>query len=256
MHHALTSKRLFLLLCMLLIIFGCAKNKNTKNTENAFNFTAKATSEGIILNFNEIPEDAIAINILLFNVTENGKITHEALFFDTLIFPELKNIVNDLAKLREKQTLLCPFAKDGHEYIVRVAIFTQENLDDWINHEVSVVAEGGIYVKNNPKLYFCDENRNLTLSAKPIFSEKIQYSSNYLFNYSVKVFINDEFTPGGSRNWNELIFPAYEIYSASKEHFGFSGYFPVVGYVRSILVYENIEWLFGIANTDEINILF
>jgi len=256
MHHVLISKRLLLIFCMLLIIFGCGKSRIQEKTESIFTFTAKATPEGIILNLGEIPENAIAINILLFDITGNEKITHEALFFDTLIFPELKNIVNDLAELRKTRFLLCPFAKDGHEYIVRVAVFTNENMDDWVNYEVNVIAEGGIYIKNNPQLYFCDENKNLTLSTKPIFSKEIHNSSNYLFNYSVKVFIDDEFTPGGARNWNELIFPADEIYNASKEYFGFTGYFPVVGYVRSILIFENIEWLIGIANTDEINILF
>ena len=256
MHQFKPLRKISLILCFVLLAFGCATNKGIINTENGFGFTAEGTHEGIILFFNSIPDNAIHLSVFIEDITENIQVFHHALFWDNETF-EFGIPKNNLAKLRETSNLLIPFAKEGHEYNISVSIYTDKNLNEWTDYaSTNVIAKGGIYLTNNPSLIFTDDNRNLVLSVKPTFSEEVEFDQNGLFSYSVSVLLDEFNSRGGGGNWNEFTFPAHEIYNGSQKYFGFTGYFPVIGSVQANLIHENMEWIIGVARTEEVFISF
>ena len=257
--------KISIILGFTLVFLGCATNKSSMNmdnnmetgiTETGFSFTADGTSEGIILHFNNIPDNAIHLSVLIEDTTVNDQIFHHVLFWDNEAF-EFSTPKNNLDELKEKSNLLIPFAKDGHKYNVSVSIYTDKNLNECTDYASTIVmAKGGIYLTNNPSLIFTDDNRNLALSTKPTFSREVEFDQNGLFSYSVSVLLDEHNSRGGGGNWNEYTFPAYEIYNGSQEYFGFTGYFPVIGSVQANLVYENMEYIIGVARTEEVFISF
>jgi hypothetical protein len=241
--------------CFVLSVFGCASNRIAGNADTAFSVIAEKASNGIVLHFSNIPENTIHLSVSLMDITENVQVPNQVLFWDNEAFG-FQTSMNELANLRQTQTLLMPFAKNGHEYIVSVYLFDNIDLDSWSEHSLSTIAGGGIFMSNNPTLHFTEENRYLVLSEKPTFSEEVQFSQDrglFIFGAMVKY---EENSFGGSGNWNELIFPINETLSGSQEHFEFAGNLPVIGSVQCTLIHENVEWLVGITNTEEVFMLF
>ena len=256
MHQLKLLWKISLIICLILVVFACATNRGISNTEAEFSFTADGTSEGIFLHFNNIPVDAVHLSIFVEDITSNNQIYNQVLFWNNDLFG-FKISMNDLTELRNTPNLLIPFAKEGHEYKISVSIFTDKNLDEWTDHtSTNVIAKGGIYLTNNPSLMFTDDNLNLTLSVEPTFSEEVEFYQNGLFSYSVMVILDEQNSRGGGGNWNDFTFPAHEVYNGSREYFGFTGHLPVVGSVQVNLIHGNMEWIVGVAKTEEVIISF
>jgi hypothetical protein len=230
------------------VFFSCASNKGI--TETGMNVTASGSYEGIILHFDNIPEDIGFIWVSLRD------------FFSIDAIHPIETYVaiegDELTELRKNQNLVCPFVKNGHDYVISVYFYKgNERSQAYKWYHTGAIAAGGIYLTNFPLLYFNDEKNSVTLSEKPTFSEEVVYSQNSLFDYSAFVIVDkdDAIYGGGSRS-NELTHDISFLANETKEHFGFTGDLPIVGAVRCILNYGKLKWYVGIANTERTIVSF
>lgn len=228
------------------VFFSCATNKNV--TKSGMSVTATGTAEGIVLEFNNIPESTRALMVKLFDIIADGQPTSDPdAEKSTLIYIHEENLV----ELKQSGILLCPFVRNGHEYTVSIWDYTY-------NSEIrltNVIANGGIYITNNPTLNFTDNNLTVTLSEMPTFSEEVTISPNGLLEFVNFVIINDNLYGGGKRGWEKLTYPVREVLSSTQEHFGFTGNFPVNAAVRCLLIYNNYEWAVAVAKAEETAIM-
>ena len=254
MQHFKAFKVFSLILGFALVTFGCATGKNQVSD---FSVIAKGTSEGIELSFSNIPKDTYSLYISFSDITTNSQKTDIS---DTNIYIwDNDASKNELTKLRQSGNLLCPFVKNGHEYSITVTVYTvkdfENNFDiirDFLTYSTNAIAGGGIYLTNNPALNFTDENTTVTLSEMPMFSEKVVYSPDGLFEFNNFVLMDDGNSYGGGiSHWNELIYPVRQVLSGTQEHFGFTGDFPVNAYVYSCLLDGNLEWSVIVAKAKE-----
>lgn len=256
MHLFRYLRNISFILCISLLVFGCAANKSITNDYSTFYISAEQASNGIILNFNNIPENTILLSVSIVDITNNDQGFYQVQFWDNEAFGFIQPM-NELADLRQTQTLLAPFARNGHEYAISVFLYADINLENWTDYSTSAIAGGGIFMTNNPSIYFTDENTNLRLSELPIFSEEVEFSDNIgPLAYSVMFKLDDENTPSSSQNWNDLIYPINTLLTGAQKHFGFSGVFPVIGSVQGNVLHKNVEWVVSIANTEEVIMTF
>ena len=251
MRQICTLRKISFIVCFTLVFLGCATNKSATNTEIGFSITAEGTSEGISLHLTNIPEDTYSLQVSFLDIPTNDQAGE---IFGTNIYIW----DNELTLLKQSGNLLCPFVKNGHEYTVTVAVFTNSDFEngfenrDYENLSTNAVAGGGIYLTNNPSLNFTDENRTVTLSEMPVFSEEVSYSPNGLFQFTNFVLIDDGNSYGGGiAYWNKLIYPVREVLSGTQEHFGFTGDFPVNATVSCCLIYGNLEWNVVVARAEK-----
>ena len=181
-----------------LLAGSCATGKDLNKIDAGMSVSAAGTSEGILLQINNIPEDTNSLNITLWDISEVDYLQKQVY---------IKG--GELAGLRNTGELLCPFVKNGHEY--RIQIFTYSEADQFSAqlYTARAVALGGIYPVNNPQLSFNDEYKRIELSAKPIFSDDVVYAKNGLFlNYYLSVHNdNGEYMHSGGEEWmNDLSF--------------------------------------------------
>ena len=239
-------------LVIISVFFGCATNKGI--TETGMSVTAKGTSEGIVLLFNDIPQDIYSLQIGFFDITSNDIVNFEKDVPNTFVYIN----ENNLDELKRKGNILCPFAVCGHEYSIVVSLVTISDLENNFENSnfaactANAVAGGGIFLTNNPSLVFTNENRDVALSEIPTFSGKVEYSPKGLFRYLNFVIMEDGSNYGGGiSHWNELTYPVRETLSKTQEHFGFNGDFPVNATVAGILMYNGIEWDVMVAKAEE-----
>jgi hypothetical protein len=239
-----------------LVFFNCVPN--TGITETGMNVTATGTTEGISLRISNIPKYTVSLKVSFRNITANDQIKNQEYY---IYFRDDK-----LTELKESGNLIWPFVKPGHEYVIKV--YSRTDMKTIYREECSTnaIAEGGIYLINNPLLYFTNGNSSLVLSEMPVFSKEVSYSEkNYLhqgiFQYSICV-NTDEKTGWGESDWsNELIFDSvFSMINQIKENFckdvEFKGDLPVYADVLCVLKYGNLEWTARIAETEKIIISF
>lgn len=219
-------------------------------TEISFSFTAKGISEGIILHFYNIPENTNSLSVILTDITENRGIIRQVTFEKNIWE---KDRLNDLAEVKQSGSLLCPFAIEGHKYNVTVSLLDFEIL--LAKYSVNVVAGGGIFVENNPSLFFVNNNRYLTLSERPIFSEEIEFFHDS-FGFHLRVMLEDINFGSVSVSRSELTSPIYELIDFLQRPFGSLGTIPITGFVRTSVIHGNAVWGIDIAVTEEIVIAF
>jgi len=238
------------------VFLGCATNKGITGIDTVV--TAAGTSEGIVMEFGNIPENTEAVFLRLFDITADGLPAGdpEAVKSTDIYIHEER-----LAELRKSGNLLCPFVRNGHEYRIDVTVIIDADIGndfknpDYKDYSTNAVAGGGIFITNNPKLAFTDNGNTVTLSEIPAFSGKVTYSPNGLFQFSNFVIIDDKMYGGGISHWNELTYPVREVLGTTREHFGFTGNYPVNASVRCLLVSGNYEWAVAVAKADEKAIL-
>jgi len=223
-----------------------ATGKNLNKVDAGMSVSAEGTSRGILLQINNIPEEINGLNITLWDISEVDYLQKQVY---------IKG--EGLTELRKSGELLCPFVKNNHEY--RVQIFTYSEADQFGTqlYSVSAVASGGIYPVNNPQLSFKDEYKQITLSAKPIFSDEVVYAKDGLFlNYYLSVHNdNGEYMHSGGEEWmNDLSFDFPWMTSEPKPFFRMSGDVLVDATVRCVLKYGNMEWDVEIVKTTQENI--
>ena len=241
------------------VFFSCSTNKSV--TETGVNVTATGTSEGLVLNFKNIPEDTVQINVAIQDVARND---YRNGYFDSAIqFEE-----NELAELMKTKTLICPFVKNGHEY--QIVIYFWHN--GWDKEEykgdtriiINAVAGGGISPLNNPSLSFNDENNALVLSVKPEFPKEVVYSQNSTSFFYFCIGMENDLEKGNDRIYygsffsdtDELICDISDIYNKSNETKNELGLLNedliIAGFMGCNLNYGNSQWMVGITETDEV----
>ena len=243
-----TNKIAVCILVIGAILIGCATNKNANNTDMLI--SASGTSDGILLNFSNIPEDTYSLSISFIDTMANDD---KSEFLETTIYIWDK----DLMELRESGYLHCPFAKNAHEYTVTVTVITNDDFrndfetKDYANFSLNTIAGDGIYMTNNPSLYFTDEDKTVTLSEVPVFSKEVIFSPNGPYQFTNFVMMEDGNSYGGGISyWDELNYPAREVLNGTQEYFGFTGDYPVNASVSCVLVYDDLEWSVGIAKAE------
>lgn len=238
------------------VFFGCVINKGV--TETGVKITAKGTSEGVKLSFENIPKDAKYVIVGLADINADNR-------------PENVIVLSDdsLDALKKTGNLLCPFVKKGHKYYITVYVNTSYS-EAFEKHTANAIAGGGIYLTNSPELNFTNENNTLALSEMPVFSEKVFFSKRALFDYSVyvrvdPVLINNDGTyiGGGGEETNRLrsdsvwsTTAAIKEGVADKYSYVFSGDMPVFGTVHCLLDYGNNEWIVAVAQSKDVIVSF
>ncbi|MCL2093959.1 MAG: hypothetical protein FWH12_07165 [Treponema sp.] len=240
-----------LVLLILLLASGCA----SEGRDRGFYFTAQPRSDGVLIQFFNIPASTIHLSISLGDITDEQLLLHQILLWDNQVY-DFVSPQNDLSVLGPQRTLLFPFAQAGNEYEVFAIIYTSLDLEEFTYHSEMVVARGGIHLANRPVLEFSSDNRTLLLSEVPRFTEELEYSSEGRYSYGVMVITNDGYAYGGGGNWDGLSFPAHEIYTSSQARYGFRGRLPVVGSLQANVMHRNLSWLVGIARTEEVHMWF
>jgi hypothetical protein len=234
-----------------LIFVGCKTNNGYKNSESDdFSITAKGSTEGIIVYFSNIPEDGIYLSISLLNITTNDR----PYAFTSFHGDELK-------QLKNTGFIICPFVKIGNEYEITVTSlkFTGENFKTINSSTTSAIANGGIYMINNPTLIWNKNDNIATLSSLPIFSDELVNSQNFGLDFGL-VFRHEE-TDGGVKsgenvfaNTNILTYDHTQNYNSIIEminNIGIKGDIPVFADVAFKLEYENSMWTIIFAESEK-----
>ena len=230
------------------VIFGtCATNKTETNFVFDLTVIAETSSEGIHLNINNIPEDTTHLSVYLYDITTNDQLYTGTGFQG-----------NELKQLRETGFLICPFVKTGHEYeITVISSKMEEYYMKTINSvTITAVANGGIYIKNNPTLVWNNSNNFVSLSTRPIFSNEEINSQNIGFLYGM-VFQSTEMGGKVSENQetNELVFDNTQNHNSIVEmigNIGLNGNIPMYADVGLILEYGKTRWTIVFAKTKDI----
>lgn len=226
------------------VFFSCATNKGL--AETGMNVVAKGSSDGIILHFSNIPEDTTDIVLAFVDMIERNRP-------ENVVFINYEN----LDELKKTGVFLCPFSKEGYEYFIRVYRHKQSGEIEYFY--TGAVAGGGIYLTNNPLLYFTNGNNTLALSELPTFSEEVSfYQEGFLTYYSYLRRDNGHFLGIGADATNELQTdlwrPDAEIQEDIANNFSiiFSGDMPVFATASCTLNYGNTHWFIGLAETEDV----
>ena len=249
------------ILAIVSVFFSCATDKD--GTETGFNVTAKGTSRGIELYFGNIPEDIDRVFVLMFDDTAKEV---------TKTFSDIRS--NELEEIKQSGTFICPFVETGHEYTIFVSFHTENGYKQVAEHTINSTATGGIYMTNNPFLHWNGENNNVTLSELPVFSEDvIYYHTPDFFEYNLMVrppleqtadkqetyiWENWERGYGISQFSNESPFDLYPFKNQLKGGIKGLGLTDVSAsaFAYSWLIHDNIEWLVGIAKSEDFILSF
>jgi hypothetical protein len=215
------------------------------------NVTATETSEGIRLQFNNIPEDTTHLSVSLYDITTNDRLYTGAGFQG-----------NDLDQLKNTGILVCPFVKNGHEYQITVSSFilTEEGMKTLNSAITTVIANGGIYIENNPTLVWNNSNNFTTLSQRPIFSNEEINSQNIGFLYGI-VFQSEEMggKVSGNQETNELVFDNTQNHNSIVEmigNIGLKGNIQIYADVSLSLEYGKIPWAIVFAKSGDTTVPF
>jgi hypothetical protein len=249
MHHFRFLRKISIILCLVFVLFGCATRKNV--IETSLSVTAKGTSEGILLHFHNIPDDTTDISLAFVDVKSNDR-------QETVVILNY----NALNVVKETGFFLCPFAEKGREYFIRIyRLSGTEVVEKFVT---GAIAGGGIYLTNNPLLHFANRNSTLALTEMPTFSEEVFFSQNGFFYFFTYLKMNDGnyFGVGGeatnSLNSLDSIRPKVETQEWIAKNFEIilTGYISMYGIVSCILDYGNIEWIIGLARSEDVLVLF
>jgi hypothetical protein len=239
-----------LILTFGVIFSGCVTASGTyiTDTKSEMTVTAEGTPEGIHLSFKNIPEDTFRLFVSLWDITSRNQLQTSLVDFEG----------NELAELKKNGGLACPFVQVGHEYAIHIYYFTGREDGDMEEYSVTVnaIAGGGIYLTNNPLLYFNSRNDGVTLSSKPAFSKETINSKNALFDYHVMVKLDDGMSWGFGAHSSELTYNFTEMTYELYEQYGISGFLPVSVSMYCNLDYGRISWAVGVAKTEEVIVLF
>jgi hypothetical protein len=113
---------------------GCAMNSQNVQpfavSKQVPAVTASSTSEGILLNFENIQKDTYRVVVMLEDATENDH-----------LFTYIDIRDDDLETLKSTGNLTCPYAENGHVY--RISIIPYSNYGSSVCINVAVIATAG-----------------------------------------------------------------------------------------------------------------
>jgi len=231
------------------LFFACETTKSKTNSISDLTVKAKGSSEGIYLYLDNIPENTQYLSVSLYDITANDKLYTGTNFHD-----------NDLEQIRKTNIIVCPFVKNGHEYEITVITYikTENNVKPINSSTTTAIANGGIYIMNNPVLNWNNSNNIATLSARPLFSdEKINSQNNeliYALVFSCEK-SGGKVSGGVNELTNELIYDNTQNFNSIMEmigNIGLSGDIPIFADVQLSLEYKNIKWMITFAKSKDI----
>jgi len=227
----------------ILLIFGvilctCGNTKINESPVSDFTVIAKGTSKGISLDITNIPEDAV--NVWLYVYLEAP-----------VTLGEMSTMVdfsgNELEQLRKNGKLVCPFVENGQEY--RITVYSAS--ENEIKHSsTTAVANGGIYLTNKPTLFWNNE-KSVSLSASPLFSEQEYNSQNTIFGYGI-VLRNDNGGVGNRDYSNEFTFDVSKMINEISEKNKLTGELSAFADITVLLEYEQIKWQVFFALSEDV----
>ncbi len=224
---------------------GCVSNKDALYQD--IKLSANSVPDGIRLIFTDIPPETTRIFISVQLESSNpvdGSHT----------FADIRNTALD--QIKKSRTLICPFVQSGREYFI-VAFFSMKGERDPEKIDsVTATAGGGVHTTNVLSLNLNKNNTGVTLSDIPDFSAVVSYASQkYIYQTTVRVDKNM------SLGYGEMIDNAltWIFYPAMKEDFikdgiEASGDLSAFVTVYCNLIYENIPWMVGIAQSEEFTV--
>ena len=226
-----------------------AKILVSKNMETSMEFgvTAEPVPEGILLTFNNIPEDTTDISLTFVDINAKDQ-------------PETVVIVNyeALDEMKKTGNLLCPFAEKGKEYLIRVYRLIGVETDEKI--VTGAVAGGGIYLTNTPLLHFTDDYKSLILSEMPEFSDKVVFSTNEYLNYYTYVRRDNGWFIGiGGDATNSLTsYRSVQLNDDVARMYShlLTNNMPMYGTAHCLLKYKNMEWIVQVAQSEDVIVAF
>ena len=227
-------------------IMGCTNKKIDVEIH------AENIPEGIRLAFNHIPPETTRIFVHISKIAEDGS-----------FIPVFADIMGEqLDQVKAAMEIVCPFVLEGLNHVVGVNIEKNDSHEqNWIYTEI-FVTQNGIHVVNNPALVVNEMQTSVTLSAVPVFSADVQYYIDQKFIYniiSVYVGDNSSFSTGGIAD-ERLTWEFYPEIIVSltkgfeKHNIEIYGDFSANVIAYSKIIYENILWFVGIAQSDEFTI--
>jgi len=239
MQHINSLRNISFILCFVLVFIGCEINKEETNFAPDLTVIAEGSSEGINLNFYNIPEDAVNLWIYVYLEVPTDDET------STLV--DIQG--NQLDQLRKTGKLVCPFVKKGYEY--RITVYSV--LENGLKHfSTTAVANGGIYMVNKPSLFWNNDN-SVTLSAKPEFCENVFDTESYTFGYGAAIRVENGGI--GDRSYsNELTFDVSQMVNEIGKSNGLTGDLTVSADITVTLEYEEMQWLVFFAETEDVTV--
>ena len=247
-------KILSITLAVVLVTLGCASN-NLRNRnilrDEVVELTVENVPEGVLLNFSHIPPETTRLFVHFIGVSKD----------DELLSPVFADIRGDLLdQVRETRRILCPFVLAGHNYVIGVSLEKGKDfeLQDWIFAEI-FVENNGIHVINDLALELNNTQTGVTLSAEPVFSSMVRFSSGK-YSYKVTVMLDGNMSISYGGNAGEAMawdFSSFFTSFADADipyDVSITGIFPAYVTAYSNLDFENISWYVGIARSDEFSI--
>ena len=238
-------KILSITLVLMITTFGCASNRNISQNDK-IELTVENAPKGVRLSFSHIPPETTRLFVHLTGVTEEGLMTAP-------VFADIRGGL--LSQVKETRAIVCPFVLAGYKYVIGISFEKNHNYEypSWIFAEV-FVENNGIYVLNDLALELNNTQTSVTLSAEPVFSSMVLFSSDK-YSYRVTVMLDNNMSisyggnAGEAMTWDFSSFAdsfAYNFYNSD-----ITGSFPAHVTVFSNLIYENITWDVGIARSHE-----
>ena len=216
-------------------------------TNTEFGVTAITVPDGILLTFSNIPDDTTDLSITFVDINAKDK-SETSVVLNYEAFDEVKKTRN----------LLCPFAANGREYLIRVYRLTGFEMAEKI--VTGAIAGGGIYLTNTPLLHFENENNTFLLSEMPIFSEKVVFSQNGFLNYYTYVIsdIGGYIGIGGDATNSLISSVSIQPNEDTARMFSdfLTGNLPLYGTAHCLLEYKNMEWIVQVARSEDVIVAF
>lgn len=226
-------------------------NTNETVTENKtkLGFQTENIPEGILLSFDEIPADATAMYINLYEGEHDGKEWSDV--FGIVVGPKLD-------ELKETKKLICPFVKQDTQYSLSAQIVQNDEIAAPYDIIASVQSPNGIFVSNEIVLELNDEQTGVTLSAEPEFSAPVEFNE-YKYEYVLLNFINEnESLSSGIYSGNELscTFIPDTINLIKESDPALSGTFPSHVVALCSVKDKGALWQVCVAKTEDFTIEF
>ena len=247
-----------LILSFSLVICCCVTGKFVSNDDQVSpeeaNFKAEAVPQGIMLTFDNIPEEIDCLFISFQDVDPNTEyqINPEILFSYSVIGG------SPLEQVKKTGRVIIPFVKAGQKYFISVDF--QKNNDqypgEWTHWMLAeCVPYSGIYSSyKDIRLMLNRTKTGLTLPYEPVFSEEVQYSFPK-YEYVVTVYstgnnANMSYSFGRQANsltWNFEPAMTEELKKNNNLERG-----DYSAFVRAFchVIYDNITWNVELAKTN------
>jgi hypothetical protein len=235
------------ILGFVLAFTGCATNKTQSATDN-IGLNAEAVSEGISLNFENIPMETTRLFIYF---SEHGNAeeitgTHELI----VAHSDLRGSL--LEQVKETGRVIFPFVKAGQKYTI-FATFEKEGFVQIASiNFLECTPYSGIYFDNGIELDFNENHTSVTLSSEPNFSTEVNFAP-VKYDFSATIENSDGGGLGVSaEEWVNFLSWDFEPQMTNlikeRNHLASGDYSAYITAFCNI-IYDNVTWNVEIAKT-------